>query len=327
MKRGIVAIGIVIGIAMAVGQVCGSDVRVSVSVSPSASVVGIPPSIEVEVTNLLRRAIQRPVTAALLVSPVDGREPFFARHLSKPVLAADPDWNGPVVSIEPGGESLLVFPADVSLRNPAWFLDRRMRTPGRYRLQVALIPTDYEHIGRFEMESTAPVMAEFAAAGYLSNAVEFTVIAPAGEDAEVCALVERHFNSAGCPVDRIDVDYALIKTIRTEYPHSAFTQFLLGRAPVGNGTRERIALYESAIATASAPAVADWYRLLLAGTHEREARPSPAVTEVQAEAHETAERALLQHLGAKSSVRALRNRANAKLKEMAAEENHAPQSH
>lgn len=287
-----------------------AESSVTLHVTPLAAVLGIPPSLTVAVTNRSNCDASRPAEVALLVYRADDAEPFFARTRLQQVVAADTRWNDLPSSIAPGGSATLYFPAELSLLEPRWFLDERLRKPGKYRLQVAVIPAEFVR-DRLDSDSSAPVMTELSSRGYLSNAVEFSVIAPTGDDAAVCALVEAKFHDNGCPVHRIDVNYDLISEIRDRYPNSSYTAYLLGRAPVGNRREDRIQLYEAAIKASGNSLVADWYRLALAQEHEIESRCDVPAVKNQ---HLAAAQKLWEEISVRSHVDALRATARQKLR-------------
>ncbi len=310
MKKLVVALAAV----FCVSRVIASDFSVRLHVIPATSVVGIPPTISVEITNNTSRALATPMEAALLVSPADGSEPFFALSMIDPLVAADPSWNDAPHDLDAGESTTLEFPSDLTLRNPVWFLDERLRSLGSYVLQVALLPTDVRPAD-FRRPSTAPLVGELKARGFLSAPLTFTIAPPRGDDADVCELVSRRFHEAGCPVHRIGVDYALIDNIRSRYPASSYIQYLLSRAPVGNDPEKRAALYESAVSAVGKSAVGDWYRWLLADLHERWSL-SKDITAEAAEEHGRAAQALWETLS-KSSLGALRKNAINNLRERA----------
>src|SRR5687768_4417213 len=108
-------------LAISTSVVNGADVKTAARVSPQTLTVGLSPSISVDFTNVSVRPVAAPAAAALLLSPLDGGEPFFARIGQGTVLAADPRWNDEVRDLAPQQTVTLEFPATSSLIEPAWF--------------------------------------------------------------------------------------------------------------------------------------------------------------------------------------------------------------
>lgn len=298
-------------LAVSTSVVNGADVKTEARVSPQMLTVGLSPSISVDVTNISVRPVAAPVAAALLLSPVDGGEPFFARIGQGVVLVADPSWNDDVRDLAPRQMVTLEFPATSSLIEPAWFIDPRLAKPGAWRLQVALVPPGTLDAAFDELGSPSAFAGELSAKGYLSSPVTLTFTEPQGDDARACEVVAERVRQEGCPIRMLANHPDLARRILAEFPRSSYAPYLLLTEPVGNATAARIALYEKAISLTASSNLSEWYRWLLAEVHEFASADYNAPAETT-RMHDRAARGIWEQL-AKSKQGALRRAAAKKL--------------
>jgi hypothetical protein len=292
----------------------GAELRAVLEVTPQTLVVGLSPSVAVEVTNVSSRALPTPSAAALLASPLDGSEPFFA-NINHPVYYTSPLWNEDVPDLAPHQTVRLEFPATASILDPPWFSDPRFQKPGAWRLQVAFLPPGMQHAD-FEVQSTAALADQLRSSGRLSTPVTFTSTAPAGEDAAVCQLVSDRVGLPGCPIRGLVRYPDLVRRISHEYPKSSYFPYLVAAAePSGDSVDGEVGRFERAIALVGNSRTVDWYRWILAEIHESGSFDNNGPPE-RAKRHEQQAHAIWNAL-TKSNVRALRLAAAKKLKEAA----------
>lgn len=282
-----------------------ADFQLELRLTARTLVAGLSPGIEVDVTNVSNRRLPTPLSAAMIVTPLDGRKPFVAGG----IVPVSDDWNEYLRELAPRQRTTLLFPATLSLMNPAFFADERLEQPGSYRLQLSFVPHGMWH---------EALLAD-PQKGWLTNAVTFTVAEPIDDDAKVCELASARLQIPGCPVRsmlaRVHRYFDLIRQLADEYPRSSYTPYFLYVSRVDNDAA-RIALYESIIARIGAESpLADWYRWHIAQLHEIGSfdRNIPAVESAD---HGARAEAIWRRLR-ESKQAALRHHANHKLRELA----------
>jgi len=292
-----------------------AELTTEARVTPQTLVVGLSPSISVDLTNTAGRSMAAPVSVALLFSPVDGGAPFFAKVGQNAIDSINLDWNDDIRVLAPGQSITLEFPATASIFQPGWFYDKHFDQPGSWRLQVALVPSGKKDWDFDEPASITHLAGELQARGYLSHPVTFTLTVPTGDDARVCSLASELANRAGCPMRTAMARPEFARRVAKDFPRSSYAPYALLSEPVGNDTVARIALLEHAIAQSGSSSIADWYRWLLA--HEHQYASADYNTPADAmKAHAKAAVSIWQELS-KSKHSALKKGAAKKLKEAA----------
>jgi hypothetical protein len=227
------------------GEIFASPVRVTIALDPSSELPAIPVSLRVQATNPTSQRITVTNVIALQVTPPSG-ETFLAQ--GGPRAGAVSSFPGfpNEITLGPGETRDLTIWS--SLDAPFFGYDRRLWSPGEYRLQLFIAPElvtlrDAEVPRIAELELSDPV---------ISNVAAFTIARPQGDDAAVFALIG---NTAGAWYVQ------LADRIWREYPHSRYAPFAI--AGSGDHAKE-IAAYEAAIARAPDSVIAEQWRLNIA---------------------------------------------------------------
>ena len=302
-----------------------AQVRVVMNATPAAAIVGIPRMVVAEVTNTASVDMRMPLDAALLVFRSDGREPFFATHYDRPTVSIDPEWNGALDPIGSGDTRKINFVADHTLWTPAWFLDPRLREPGTYKLQLALVPPQVSE-SRFVEPSITGLVEELRTGGWLSNAVSITVEEPGDVDRRVCVLIEAKRGLPGCAAYAVGMGshYELVTEIVNSYPSSTFTPYLMSRMPIGNDPLDRIELYRAAMKRTRNEELSDWYRWLIANQYQY-AASSKTEAQAETEMHAARAREMLTDLEKRATVPGIRIAARDRLRRIQEEKEESEQ--
>ena len=203
---------LVIAHALVARAASGPTLHVSLQVSPSTTLAGLPVSLHFVFSNTGGSAVSIPKQAVLLVR--DARDGDFLAHCDVGRFVMSPDW--PMISVSAGKTVTADLETDGSFFKPAWFLDSRLLASGTYDLQVF-----------FGDALTNDLTAdEIRARSVASTPAVLTVTEPTGSDLTVWHLLTglgqpwgplRVLTPAAAPV---------VRRIMTDFPSSAYGGWL-----------------------------------------------------------------------------------------------------
>ena len=311
--------GLLVLSATLLSSATSTAVTLNLTVTPTTSVVGIPPSLLIEIRNQSTGEVSISNWFVLHVTPLDGSRDFFAKVASRHEASANTDLSPLTEHLAPGDAVVVGMPSGVGLREPTWFLDPRLSTAGVYRLAVALAE-EVKAAGVTDAQledagtSSSPVQ-KLIAAHVLSNEVTVTLTEPTGVDREACDWLAAQLAKSGCPIGAIGRRLDIAEALVNRFPTSTYAPYFAAAHRVGSDSEKVIANLQSAITTVRDHPVGDWYRWSLASAYEERARTNQELRPDLTAADHRAAIELLEYLKANGHLQLFRDasgrRANA----------------
>jgi hypothetical protein len=238
---------------------------VSISLSPDKILVGLTTSIRIDVLNPTPKPLEMPNYLAMSGRYTPTGDQFIVRRLSEgetlqDTLPADYD-NSRVIGA--GKHQIFQIPVDESVVDPPFFSQPEFFRPGRYQVQLAFSTGFGQKLDR--RSDFSGLQSEMPGA-LLSNVVDFTVVAPTGEDANVWQLILQ--KSKGLGWGGVSLSLSLEDDLWDNHPKSTYSMYF-GAIVRHNASDERVAAIIVRLSSSGKPIspMLDWQLLDSASRH------------------------------------------------------------